>query len=107
MPDQEKNSLVHCVYFTLKDRSDAARDALVDSCHKYLNGHPGTIFFRAGTPAAAYQRAVNDVAFDVALVIVFATAKDHNAYQVSERHQRFLAEQLPNCAQVRVFDSLA
>ena len=100
-------SLVHCVFFTLEDRSAAARDALVAACHKYLTDHPGTVHFSAGPRAAAYQRPVNDAAFDVALAIVFATEQDHDVYQSSERHQQFLAEQLKNCSQVRVFDAFA
>lgn len=102
-----RTGLSHCVFFTLKDRSDAARDALVEACHKYLNGHPGTLSFSAGSRATAYQRPVNDTEFDVALVIVFATKKDHDDYQLSERHQAFIAEQLPSCSQVCVFDALA
>ena len=107
MPVPEQTSLVHCVFFTLQDRSAVARDALVESCHKYLHGHPGMVHFSAGPRATAYQRPVNDAEFDVALVIVFATEQDHQRYQTSDRHQQFLAEQLKNCSQVRVFDALA
>ncbi len=103
----EQSSLAHTVFFTLKDRSDAARDALVQACHKYLSDHPGTVYFSAGPRATAYQRPVNDTKFDVALVLVFATDEDHQRYQSSERHQQFLDEQLENCSQVRVFDALA
>ena len=103
----EQSSLAHAVYFTLKDNSDSARDALVQACHKYLSDHPGTVHFSAGPRAAAYQRPVNDTQFDVAVVLVFATDEDHQRYQSSERHQQFLAEQLDNCSQVRVFDALS
>ena len=108
MPTSPKQtSLAHTVFFTLKDRSDATREALVLACDKYLSDHPGTVYFSAGPRATAYQRPVNDTEFDVALVLVFATDKDHQRYQSSERHQRFLDEQLENCSQVRVFDALA
>ena len=107
MPVPSHTSLAHCVYFTLKDRSDAAREALVESCHKYLNNHPGTVHFSAGPRATAYQRPVNDAEFDVALVVVFASSKDHDLYQTSERHRQFIAEQSPNWSKVRVFDALA
>ncbi len=102
-----QTSLAHCVFFTLQDRSAPARDALIEACYKYLSGHPGTVHFSAGPRAIAYQRPVNDAEFDVALVIVFATEQDHDLYQSSERHQKFLGEQLKNCSQVRVFDALA
>ncbi len=103
----EQTSLAHTVFFTLKDRTDATRDTLLQACHKYLSDHPGTVYFSAGPRATAYQRPVNDAEFDVALVLVFATHKDHQRYQSSERHQKFLDEQLENCSQVRVFDALA
>lgn len=107
MSAPQQTKLTHCVFFTLQDRSAAARDALVQACQKYLTGHPGTVHFSAGPRAAAYQRLVNDAEFDVALVIVFATEQDHDSYQSSDRHKQFLAEQLKNCSQVRVFDALA
>ena len=103
----KQTSLAHMVYFTLKDRSDAARDGLVQACQKYLSEHQGTIHFSVGRRATEYERPVNDMQFDVALVLVFATDADHQRYQSSERHQLFLAEQLDNCSKVRVFDALS
>ena len=64
--------LSHSVFFSLHDNSPAAVDRLVAACKTYLNGHPGTCFFAAGTLAGEYQRPVNDRAFDVALHVVFA-----------------------------------
>ena len=40
--------LCHDVYFTLKDRSPSAADALVSACRKYLTVQPGIVFFCAG-----------------------------------------------------------
>ena len=97
--------LAHVVFFTLKDRSPAARDALVAACHRYLTDHPGTIHFSAGPRAPGYQRAVNDQNYDVALVLVFASETDHDRYQDASRHNEFVAEQSGNWAQVRVFDA--
>ena len=97
--------LIHAVFFTLKDRSARARDALVAACRKYLTDHPGTVHFSTGTRAEPYERPVNDREFDVALVVVFATQADHDQYQQAPRHKQFIAEQSGNWAQVRVFDS--
>lgn len=97
--------LAHIVYFTLKDRSPAAVQRLVDSCHTYLGGHPGTVFFAVGTLNAELNREVNDRNFDVALHVVFANKAAHDAYQVAPRHQQFIAENKPTWAQVRVFDA--
>ena len=106
MASTESKSLAHIVYFTLKDRSEAAQDALVAACHEYLNNHPGTLHFSAGRRAKAYQRDVNDTQHDVGLVLVFATEADHDRYQTSDRHEEFISGQSDNWAEVRVFDTL-
>jgi hypothetical protein len=98
--------LAHNVYFTLKDRSPAAKQKLVAACKKYLNGHPGTVFFAAGTLAEALDRPVNVRDFDVALHIVFTNQAAQDAYQAAPRHQEFIAEGKDNWATVRVFDSV-
>lgn len=98
--------LLHAVFFTLKDRSPQACDALVAACHKYLTDHPGAVHFSAGLRGQDYVRPVNDQEFDVALVIVFATEADHDRYQTAPRHRSFVEEQSPNWAEVRVFDAL-
>ncbi|HEX6960899.1 MAG TPA: Dabb family protein [Lacipirellula sp.] len=105
MPSSE-SGLAHLVFFTLKDKSPQARDALVAACHKYLTDHPGVTHFSAGPRAEQYQRPVNDQEFDVALVVVFASAADHDRYQEAPRHKEFIAEQRDNWAAVRVFDAL-
>jgi hypothetical protein len=96
--------LSHAVYFSLKDRSPTAIKALVAACEKYLTGHPGTVSFSVGT-VASYDRQVNDRDFDVALFIVFESHAAHDAYQVADRHETFIAENAPNWAKVRVFDA--
>ncbi len=102
----EPTTFSHSVYFTLKEQTPKMRDRLVAACHQYLTEHPGTIHFSAGSRATEYQRPVNDQEFDVALVTVFASEADHEKYQVSQRHQQFIAEQKETWAQVRVFDAL-
>ena len=97
--------LAHNVYFSLKDRSEAARQALVASCRQHLADHPGTLFFACGTLAEALDREVNDRDFDVALHVVFDSRAAHDAYQEAPRHRRFVEENLDNWAKVRVFDS--
>ena len=97
----------HFVFFTLKDHSAEACEALVAACRKYLSDHPGTVHFSVGTRAESYQRPVNDQEFDVALALVFATEADHDRYQTSELHKQFIAEQSDGWAKVRVFDALS
>lgn len=105
MPQTEGRQLAHMVFFTLEDASGAARQRLLQSCRELLSNHPGSVDFSVGERAAEFARPVNDDAFDVALHVVFASRDAHDAYQQSERHQRFIAENKPNWKQLRVFDS--
>lgn len=97
--------LAHDVYFTLTDNSDAAKAKLVAACKKYLSGHPGTVWFAAGTLAPELKREVNDLGFDVALHVVFTDTASHEQYQKAEKHLKFIAENKDNWKKVRVFDS--
>jgi hypothetical protein len=98
--------LAHNVYFTLNDNSQASIDKLVSGCEKYLTGHPGTVFFAVGKLAAELARPVNDLNFDVALLVVFQDLAAHDEYQKADRHLTFIAENKENWKKVRVFDSL-
>jgi hypothetical protein len=94
----------HMVYFTLKDRSPEAQQQLVEACREHLSGHPGTVFFAAGTLAET-SRDVNVRDFDVALQLVFEDQAAHDRYQVDERHVKFVDQQKQNWETVRVFDA--
>src|SRR5262245_1492712 len=97
--------LGHMVYFTLKDRSPAAVQKVVEACRKYLTGHPGTAFFAAGTLVPDLNRPVNQLDFDVALQLVFDSREAHDAYQQHPRHIQFIEENKPNWERERVFDA--
>lgn len=99
--------LTHAVFFELKDKDDAAVQALVDGCYEYLAPHDGIVYFSAGARHTDYQRDVNDLSFDVALTIVFENTAAQDAYQVTEPHLQFIEAFNENWASVRVFDSLA
>jgi hypothetical protein len=97
--------LAHMVYFSLKDASPEKQEQLVASCHQYLTGHDGEVFYAAGTLAKDLNRPVNDQGFDVALQIVFDGKAAHDKYQDHPRHLDFIKANQPNIAKVRVFDS--
>lgn len=97
--------LAHMVFFTLADANDENRAKLVAGCKKYLDGHEGVEYFSVGVRAAEYDRPVNDRNYDVALHLVFKTAKDQDAYQTHPRHVQFVEECQGLWKQVRVFDS--
>jgi hypothetical protein len=97
--------LAHNVYFTLADNSLKAKENLLAACKKYLTGHPGVVFYAAGTLANEFERPANDRDFDVVLQVVFDGKPSHDIYQQSERHQTFLAENKAGWKKVRVFDA--
>jgi hypothetical protein len=105
MPSAAAPKVVHNVFFTLHDSSAAARLRLVESCKKYLSGHPGEVYFSAGVLCESLARPVNDREFDVGLHVVFRSMADHDAYQTHPRHLQFIEENKPTWKKVRVFDS--
>ena len=98
--------LAHNVFFALHDRSEPARNRLLEACRKYLAPHPGIVFFACGILADALRREVNDLSFDVALHIVFTDQAAHDHYQETPAHLQFIAENKDNWKGVRVFDSV-
>ncbi len=97
--------LTHNVYFSLFDNSEAAQENLLSEIKKYLAEHAGIVYFFAGRRQASFQRAVNDLNFDVALNIVFADQAAHDAYQTAPLHNEFIERNQSTWKQVRVFDS--
>lgn len=97
--------LAHNVYFALKDKTEAAKAALIAACKEHLTGHPGTVFFACGRLAEALDREVNVRDFDVALHLVFDSQASHDTYQDHPRHLRFVEENKEAWSGVRVFDS--
>lgn len=95
----------HCVYFTLKDNSEAAVKSLIEDCRTYLATIPGIVFYAAGPMAEEMQRPVNDRDFDVALQVVFTDKAAGDAYQVHDNHTVFIEKQSGNWEKVRVFDA--
>jgi len=100
-----ETQVAHMVYFTLKDDSPEASEALVQECHKYLKNHPGVLYFSAGTRGTDFLRDVNDQEFHVVLNVIFDTKDSHDIYQISADHLKYIAENKAKWAQVRVFDS--
>lgn len=102
---EELPMLGHMVYFTLQDRAPQNVERLVEACRKYLTGHPGTVFFAAGTLVPDLTRPVNQLDFDVALQLVFESREAHDAYQQHPRHLQFIEENKASWERVRVFDA--
>ena len=105
MSTTAKRPLVHSVYFSLKDPTPANIQALVDACHKYLKGEPGEVAFAAGPLVEELNRPVNVRDFHVGLCVIFDSGKAQDDYQTAPRHLKFIEENKPTWASVRVFDS--
>jgi len=100
-----EQQLAHIVYFTLLENSPERVEELCAACRHYLTGHDGTVYFSVGTLVPDLDREVNQRDFDVALHLVFSDRQSHDLYQVSDRHQEFIALNRDNWSQVRVYDS--
>lgn len=100
-----EDAVGHMVFFTLKDRTPANRDALVAGCKKYLGGHDGTLYFSVGTRGEEFNRDVNATDWDVALHLVFKNKAAHDKYQDAPRHLKFIDENKDLWGKVAVFDS--
>ena len=96
--------VAHNVYFTLKDKSEASRRALVADCHRFLAPIEGMVFYAAGE-LADLKRPVNDREFDVALHCVFVNRAALDKYAVHPEHMAFVEKNKHLWTKVRVFDS--
>ena len=97
--------LAHMVYFKLKDGSGGNRAKLVASCKLLLSGHEGVEYFSTGSLAGDLNKEFNDREFDVSLNLVFVDKEAHDKYQESDRHKKFIEENMETIEKVRVFDS--
>lgn len=98
-------TLVHSVYFALKDKSDLAIEHFIAQCDKYLADHPGIEYYFAGRRVANLDRPVNDDRFDVALLVVFQDRPSHDVYQAADMHREFIEKTRDGWEEVRVFDA--
>jgi hypothetical protein len=105
MPDTT-GQLTHCVFFALKDNSPENCQALVDQCHLHLMLPGGVVSMHVGCRVGDLDREVNDVDFDVSLVLVFESRQAHDAYQDHPEHLKFVQGNQENWSSVRVFDAL-
>jgi hypothetical protein len=103
--DTKSEPLAHIVFFSLAEPNDENRAKLVEGCKKYLDKHDGLVYFSVGINAPEYDREVNDRDYDVALHLIFETAKDQDTYQTHPRHVQFVEECKDLWKKVRVFDS--
>jgi Stress responsive A/B Barrel Domain len=103
--DVSKRHFAHMVFFQLLDVSEPSTDVFLDSCVKYLSGHPGQIHFSLGLRAVDIHRDVSDSAFDVAMHMIFENRSKYDDYAASQPHQNFITETAGMSTGRRVLDS--
>jgi len=103
----------HDIFITLKNPTPEAIEKQLELGRKYLTNHPGEVSFSSTVVAQGLTRhkqvsyLYNETDFSVAFHMVFANAKAHDEYQVSDAHvNHFIPLSNPNWTKIRVFDSV-
>lgn len=95
---------VHIVLYWLKPGSTAEyRDQLVRDARSQLKEIPSVRQISVGRPAMT-PRDIVDNSYDVGLFVAFDDRGGHDAYQVHELHQKFLATHKANWQRVQIYD---
>lgn len=97
--------LVHAVYFSLRPDLPAADRATFEAWLPKLCALPTVRAGYRGVPADT-DRPVIDRAYTHAIVLLFDTPADEQAYQVDADHDRFRTECHTFWERVRIFDSV-
>lgn len=100
----EPPRLMHSIYFSLTDKSDAAVSKFIDICIKYLSDHPGVCVFAIGV-LANMKRDVSIANYDVAMNILWKKKDDYSNYLASKEHDAFFPATKGMIADEYVFDS--
>ncbi len=95
----------HTVFFDLKPDLTEAERADFERGLRSLADIPALRRIEIGRPAPLPKRPVSDSAFTYALYTWFASAADHDAYQVHPLHRAFLERHSSRWTRVRVFDT--
>ncbi len=88
--DKPGSSLVHHVFFWLKNKGSVTdRQQLIEGL-KSLSAIRTVKKLIIGTPAATEQRGVVDNSYDVSELMYFESISDQDAYQVDPIHKAFV-----------------
>ena len=95
----------HNVFFALIDNSPEKIEQMIAAGHQYLAVIPGIRSFACGARETRLARDVNDLDFDVSVHILFESKEAHDAYQVADSHNEYVARNEANWAKARAFDT--
>jgi len=94
---------VHSVYFWLKDGLDEKEVAAFQGGVQSLCEMERVKSAHAGLPADTH-RGVIDNSYSCGMVLVFGDKAGHDAYQISDVHQTFIADHSYKWERVLVYD---
>jgi Stress responsive A/B Barrel Domain len=105
-PKNEKKSLVHHVYFWLKNpTSKEDLNKLIEGINS-LKKIETLRMVKIGVPAATTKRDVIDDSYSISLLTVFDDVKGHDTYQDHPIHTKFVSTYSPLWNKVVVYDSM-
>lgn len=96
--------MLHTVYFWLTPGLSADERSNFVAGAKALAEAPTVAACHVSIPASTPERDVTDHSFDYSLLLMFANVADHDAYQISDVHLKFVADQAAKFAVVKVYD---
>ena len=103
----KKNSLVHHVFFWLKNaRSEDDRNQLIFGL-RTLKQIKSVVALHIGIPASTTKRDVVDSSYDVSELIFFADVAEQERYQADPIHVKFVSEYAHLWEKVVVYDSIS
>ncbi|TVR11221.1 MAG: Dabb family protein [Planctomycetota bacterium] len=96
--------IIHTVYFWLKSDLTAEQQETFRRGIMMLGNIDSASAVWIGQPASTEARAVVDHSYDYALICMFQSVADHDAYQADPQHQVFIDQCRDLWSKVQVYD---
>jgi hypothetical protein len=103
--ERTETMFVHAVYFWLKDNLTEAQTGAFVAGARSLTTIKGVHHAYMGAPAET-NRPVIERSYSYALVVVFASQRDHDLYQTDPIHDRFRDQCADLWRKVVIYDSV-
>jgi hypothetical protein len=103
---KEKQSLVHHVFFWLKNPTSKEDFSKLVEGINTLKKIETLRMVKLGVPAATTKRDVIDDSYGISLLTVFDDVKGHDVYQEHPIHTKFVETYSPLWSKVVVYDSM-
>ena len=96
--------LVHTVVFWLKEEASSEQRAAFRKGLESLGDIEVVTASYVGTPSTT-DRPIIDKTYTFCLTNVFAEMAEHDVYQTHPIHDAFVAEHMPHCENVKIYDA--